>query len=133
MLKVMLSPALAFASGTMPVKPTAAAIATASKVFFTYFSLCIFWNRCQNAFHNVWELDGARNEGMRMGCHLIVKSLLWPGDMFADGSVLREPVRKCRHWREQDPQAPARHTQNYCSDFGSEWFLGLFLSRRPTN
>ena len=36
MLKVMLSPARAFASGTMPVKPTAAAIPTASKVFFHF-------------------------------------------------------------------------------------------------
>ena len=23
--------------------------------------------------------------------------------------------------------------QYYCNDFGSEWFLGLFLSRRGTN
>jgi hypothetical protein len=65
---------------------------------------------------------------MRMGCHLIVKALLWPGDMFADGSVLREPVMKCRRRGEQGPQVPAPHTR-CCSDFGSEWFLVLFLSR----
>jgi hypothetical protein len=53
MLKVMLSPALAFASGIMPVKPTAAAIATASKLLFTYFSCVFFGIGCENAFHNV--------------------------------------------------------------------------------
>jgi len=46
-----------------------------------------------------------------MGCHLIVKSLLWPGDMFADGSALREPVRKYRRWREQDRKPRPARTQ----------------------
>jgi hypothetical protein len=39
--KVMLSPAAAFASGAIPVKPAAVARATASKVFFIYFP-CVF-------------------------------------------------------------------------------------------
>jgi hypothetical protein len=74
MLKVMLSPALAFASGTMPVKPTAAAIPTASKVLFTYFSLSFFLESVVKVLFTTYGVRRSEKLGDAMGCHLIVKS-----------------------------------------------------------